>query len=186
VLLLAAFPLLQLLQALPYLLPDARWRGRPRRGLDLAALVWGLLLLARAVAVALVPGGPHRWLRAIAGGVLLSLPMWFGPMFMATTPWWESAEAEARAEEQQANAASELVLTAQSELLDDALTALDDERPGVTDLYFIGFAGDAREDGYLADVTAAQRVMDDRWTRAAVRSCSRTTRRRCSRRPSRA
>lgn len=164
VLLLAAFPLLQLLQALPYLLPDGTmaWAATGA-GLDLAALVWGLLLLARAVAVALVPGGPHRWLRAIAGGVLLSLPMWFGPMFMASTPWWESAEAEARAEAQQANAASELVLTAQGELLDDALTALDDERPGVTDLYFVGFAGDAREDGYLADVTAAQRVMDDRW-----------------------
>ncbi len=40
---------------------------------------------------------------------------------------------------------------------------LDDERSNVTDLYFVGFAGDAREDVFRKDVQAAQRVMDERW-----------------------
>src|SRR4030095_7438334 len=48
-------------------------------------------------------------------------------------------------------------------VLDEALSALDDERPSVTDLYFVGFAGDAREDVFGKDVVAAQKVMDDRW-----------------------
>ena len=52
---------------------------------------------------------------------------------------------------------------AQQHLLDEALTALDDERSNVTDLYFVGFAGDAREDVFRKDVLAAQRVMDERW-----------------------
>jgi hypothetical protein len=32
-----------------------------------------------------------------------------------------------------------------------------------TDLYFVGFAGDAREDVFRKDVQAARRVMDERW-----------------------
>jgi hypothetical protein len=162
VLLLAAFPLLQLVQALPAVVPDETlgWAATGA-GLDLVALVWGLALLVRAVGVALDPGGPRRWLRATAGGMLLSLPMWVSPLLMENMPWWEGASPPTGAME--SNAASELVLTAQGELLDDALAALDDERPGVTDLYFVGFAGDAREAGYLADVNSAQRVMDERW-----------------------
>jgi hypothetical protein len=162
VLLLASFPLLQLVQALPALVPDATWGwAATGAGLDLVALVWGLALLVRAVGVALVPGGPLHWLRATAGGMLLSLPMWVGPLLMENMPWWQDASAPSDALAR--NAASELVLTAQGELLDDALAALDDERPGVTDLYFVGFAGDARDAGYLADVNSAQRVMDERW-----------------------
>ena len=55
------------------------------------------------------------------------------------------------------------MLAAQQHLLDEALSNLDDERPNVTDLYFVGFAGDAREDVFRKDVEAAQRVMDERW-----------------------
>ena len=55
------------------------------------------------------------------------------------------------------NPASEPVLAAQQDLLDDALSALDDETPGVTDLYFVGFAGDARDDVFRKDVQAARR-----------------------------
>jgi hypothetical protein len=61
------------------------------------------------------------------------------------------------------NPASEPVLAAQQHLLDEALSNLDDERPDVTDLYFVGFAGDAREDVFRKDVLAAQKVMDERW-----------------------
>ena len=55
------------------------------------------------------------------------------------------------------------MLAAQRQLLDDALADLDDERPDVTDLYFVGFAGDARDDVFRKDVLAAQNVMDERW-----------------------
>ncbi len=55
------------------------------------------------------------------------------------------------------------MLAAQQRLLDDALSNLEDERPGATDLYFVGFAGDAREDVFRKDVEAARKVMDERW-----------------------
>ena len=55
------------------------------------------------------------------------------------------------------------VQAAQQKLLDDALGALDDERPGITDLYFVGFDADAREPALREDIVQAQHVMDERW-----------------------
>jgi hypothetical protein len=55
------------------------------------------------------------------------------------------------------NPASEPVLAAQARVLDEALSALEDERSNVTDLYFVGFAADAREDVFRKDVVAAQK-----------------------------
>jgi hypothetical protein len=48
-------------------------------------------------------------------------------------------------------------------MIDRALDQLEDERPGTTDLYFVGFAPDARRPGFAGDVDAAQRAMDERW-----------------------
>ena len=50
-------------------------------------------------------------------------------------------------------------------------TRLADERPGLTDLYFVGFAPYGRQDVFRKDVEAAQKVMDTRWrteTRSVV------------------
>ena len=59
--------------------------------------------------------------------------------------------------------ASEEVLAAQPDLLDDALDALEDERPGITDLYFVGFAPYAREDVFRKDMERARDLFDDRF-----------------------
>ena len=61
------------------------------------------------------------------------------------------------------NPASEPVIAAQQSLLDDALSNLDDERPGEVDLYFVGFAGDARDAPFARTSLAAQHAMDERW-----------------------
>jgi hypothetical protein len=61
------------------------------------------------------------------------------------------------------SAGSEAVLATQSFLLEHALSDLADERPGLTDLYFVGFAPYGREDVFRKDVEAAQRVMNERW-----------------------
>ena len=55
------------------------------------------------------------------------------------------------------------MIAAQQSLLDDALSNLDDERPGEVDLYFVAFAGDARAAPWRTDVEAAQHAMDERW-----------------------
>jgi hypothetical protein len=94
------------------------------------------------------------------GGVVVIAPLWFGPLIGPVESWWRKYDATAQ---NAMNPASEPVLAAQDFLMDRALDQLEDERPGVTDLYFVGFAPDARHVGTVSDVEAAQRAMDARW-----------------------
>ncbi len=62
------------------------------------------------------------------------------------------------------DAGGEPVLATQAFLLVELLRVLDAiERPGVTDLYFVGFAPYGAQDVFRKDVEAAQQVMDERW-----------------------
>jgi len=164
VLVLAGYPALQVALTLPSALlrwsPMPEWLAEP---LETAVLGWAVALLVRAVAVALGPGPWPRWPRALAGGLLLATPIWFAPAIAPTEPWWRPSATRGALDPRYPNPASEAVLAAQQELVDDALSALQDETPGVADLYFVGFAGDGQEDVFRKDVQAAQRVMDERW-----------------------
>jgi hypothetical protein len=164
VVVLAGYPVVQVMHAVPSVFEEATpaWAGVFALA-DWVLLAWLAALLVRAVAVVLVPGGPRRWLRAVAGGLVLLAPVWFAALITPTEPWWKSSSLATGADPRYPNPASEPVLTAQQELLDGALADLEDERAGVTDLYFVGFAGDARDDTYRRDVVAAQQLMDERW-----------------------
>jgi hypothetical protein len=164
VLMLAGFPLLQLLRAVPNALSDLT----PSWGIfwvafDTLTFVWVFVLSVRAVAVALAPLPRGRWWRALLGGLVLIAPLWIAPSIAPNDTWWKEPSAQGGLDPRYPNPASEPVLAAQRHLLDEALANLDDERPDVTDLYFVGFAGDAREDVFRDDVLAAQKVMDERW-----------------------
>jgi len=124
--------------------------------------LWMLAILVRSVAVALAPPPPRVWLLAICGGLLLAAPIWFSNAFAPNEPWWRDPGAPTAAPEGM-SAGSEAVLATQNMLLDHALAGLEDERPGQSDLYFVGFAPYGRDDAFRTDVEAAQRVMDDRW-----------------------
>jgi peptidase C13-like protein len=162
VLVLAGFPLLQLARALPDAaapwLPASTWRPFV---IEVVLVTWVVALSARAVLIA-IESAPRRWWRAIVGAIVLVAPIWFAPAFAPSDTWWKSPSATTF-DPRYPNPAAEPVLAAQSQLLDDALSNLDDERPGITDLYFVGFAGDAHEDVFRKDVLAAQKVMDERW-----------------------
>jgi len=160
---LAGFPLLQIVRIAPsaLLVPtpatEVAWTG-----FDALMIVWVFAFSVRCVALALSEGQPARWMRALVGGLLLVAPMWFAPSIAPNDGWWKETAADG-ADPRYPNPASEPVLAAQARVLDEALSALEDERSSVTDLYFVGFAGDAREDVFRKDVVAAQKVMDDRW-----------------------
>jgi hypothetical protein len=161
---LAAFPLLQIVRVIP----DVAGNILPRSGLfaeafDWLMIVWVIAMTVRAVAVALDATGRARWWRALAGGLVLSAPIWFAQAIAPNDTWWKVPGADNAFDPRYPNPASEPVLAAQQRLLDDALSNLEDERPGATDLYFVGFAGDGREDVFRKDVEAAQKVMDERW-----------------------
>lgn len=163
-LVLAGYPLLQILHAIPYAVYDARptWEAF-WSAWHWLLLGWLLALSVRAVAIALAVGPVRIGVRAILGGLLLLAPIWLAPWIMPTEPWWKQPAIHGGADPRYPSPASEPVLAAQRELLDDALSNLDDERPNVADLYFVGFAGDAREDVFRKDVIAARQVMDERW-----------------------
>jgi hypothetical protein len=125
-------------------------------------LVWLAFILWRATAVALSPRAPHFWLRSLSGAALLLLAV---PLaFWAYQPWFYAAPA---APEQQAaqslSPAAEAVLIKQPQLLYEALSDLEDERPGMTDLYFVGFAPYAAEDVFRKDIEVARDLFDDRF-----------------------
>jgi len=124
-------------------------------------VVWIALIYWRSVAIALAPRQPRFWWRSIAGALLLMvgvpLAIW------ANQPWFNSAPGDMVPIAQYANPASEDVLIKQPQLLYEALTSLDEERPGVTDLYFVGFAPYAGEDVFRKDIEVAQDLFDDRF-----------------------
>src|SRR5437660_6298633 len=128
---------------------------------ELAVSLWSALVLIRVIAVALVPAQPHRVVRILAGGLMLALPVAVAPLLIPTQAWWHSLSAPISG--RYPSPASEPVLAAQQTLLDEALSNLDDESPGKTDLYFVGFVGDGHDDDYRQDMLAAQRAMDEHW-----------------------
>ncbi|MFI4925212.1 MAG: C13 family peptidase, partial [Vicinamibacteria bacterium] len=157
---LAAFPLLQLANSVPW-----RRLGVPA-GLawivDCVVLIWIVVALVRSVYVALDYDALLKPLRALVGGLMLAAPIYFASWIAPVDPWFAPV-GRGEADPRYPNPASEPVLAMQKELLDDALASLEDQRAGVVDLYFVGFAGDASEDVFRQDVDAAKRVMDEKW-----------------------
>jgi hypothetical protein len=126
-------------------------------------LAWLGFIYWRAVATALAPRKPWFWTRSLGGAALLlaAVPV----AIWAYQPWWETPEElqTARRDSGYVSPASEQALTAQSEMLGDALDDMEDERPGTTDLYFVGFAPYAGEDVFRKDMDVARELMDERF-----------------------
>src|SRR5438067_11743608 len=127
-----------------------------------AVLAWIIVVFVRCMALAMAPSMAVRIPRALAGGLLLAAPIWFGTSLAPNDPWFTKPAAQPE-DNGGLNAGSEPVLATQSFLLDQLLGKLEDERPGVTDLYFVGFAPYSAQDVFRKDVEAAQHVMDERW-----------------------
>jgi hypothetical protein len=126
-------------------------------------LAWTLFWLWRAAAVSLAPRRPHFWARSLAAAALLASPLWFGSFVLPDTRWWEEPEQALARDERYPSPAAEEVLIKQPELLYDALNDLEDERPGITDLYFVGFAPYAAEDVFRKDMEVARKLSDERF-----------------------
>lgn len=164
---LASFPLLQVANVLPDLpQTNPAITETTRRWFDYALDGWTALLCIRSVSICLdVPervGTMRRRLGALVGGLVIVLPIWFAPLAGPLEPWWSDRPITGGRKDF-VSPASEPALAAQQFLLDQALDGLDDEQPGVTDLYFVGFAPDSRRIGFVADVESAAHVMNQHW-----------------------
>ena len=163
VMVLAAYPAIPLIHLVVEFVRafDVREGSWVTDSLEIAVEVWSVAVLVRVVAVALSPSRPHRIVRTLAGGLMLVAPIALAPLLMPTEAWWHSPSSPA--DGRYPSPASEPVLAAQQTLLDDALSNLEDESPGKTDLYFVGFVGDGHDDVYRQDMLAAQRAMEERF-----------------------
>ncbi len=140
----------------------AWWIGAAVRAEQLI-LIWTFFWLWRAAAVSLAPKNPHYWLRSIAAALLLASPLWFSSAFLPEMGWWEAQDDEPARDARYPSPVSEAVLSAQQDLFDQALDDIKDERAGVTDLYFVGFAPFAGEDVFRKDMDLARELFDERF-----------------------
>lgn len=160
---LASFPAIQLVHLLPALRgAENAVSELTRQTFEYAIFAWMLLLAMRAVYVCIDAQRSHRRVFAVAGGLLVITPIWFAPLVGPLDPWWREFDS-VQNDPNAVSPASEAVLAAQEFMMDRALDQLQDERPGIIDVYFVGFAPDARRPGFVTDVDMAQRAMDERW-----------------------
>lgn len=95
-------------------------------------------------------------------GLSVALPLWHLP----TSPLWTGQE-EADAQLRDAFAVSrEAVFYAQPALLESAMARLASNRPGVTDLYFVGAATYAAEDVFMKELRVIAQLFEDRFDTA--------------------
>lgn len=88
--------------------------------------------------------------------VLVLPPLWYyprGDLWVTAAESGESGELHL----------TEEVLDAQESLLEEELARLLPGRKGSTDLYFVGFAGDASQDVFVKELMAAERVFSKRF-----------------------
>ncbi len=85
--------------------------------------------------------------------------------YWADQPWFYAAPPAPPPQEavQSPSPAAEDVLIKQPQLLYEALSDLEDERPGMTDLYFVGFASYAGENVFRKDIEVARDLFDNRF-----------------------
>jgi len=91
IVILASFPLLQVIHALPAIagvdLPEGT-----ALAVDTVLFAWMLAVCVRTVHVACEAPEHGRILRAVAGGVLLSAPLWFSPLAGPGNAWWDDGD----------------------------------------------------------------------------------------------
>ncbi len=170
VVLLAAYPVMAAVRyavyALAAFLPALREHYRL---VYLAMLAWSTLVALRAVAIELGEPLRRRLVAVMLGGLVLAAPIVASEWVLAEYRWFRPAaedgggEATAGASAGGAlSPASEPVLAAQADLLDDALSALEDHDSGASNLYFVGYAPDAGEPAWTAQLARVQKAVDAR------------------------
>ncbi len=120
-------------------------------------LGWTLMTSVRAVAVVMGTRRPQLYQGALAVGAMIAIAFF---AFPETDVWLPSA---AQDEEAGAGLADERAFHLQGQLIERALADLRRGRPGVPELYFVGFAPDGSQDVFLREMRYVKRLFDERF-----------------------
>jgi hypothetical protein len=127
-------------------------------GFGMAAFVaffaWMWAVAVRAVAVAAGRQRPQLYGGAAAVSVMMAIALFLFPQVDV----WKPAQTEAPPP-----LADERLFHRQGELIEHSLAAIRAGRPGVRELYFVGFAPDASEDVFLREIGYVRRLFDERF-----------------------
>jgi hypothetical protein len=144
--------------ALP-IVADLAGHARP---VYLGFLGWGWLVSMRAVVVCFGWRRPQLYGAALVVAVVTAIAFFLIPK----TDVWLAPDDE---EEPPPGLMEERLFHMQGELIERELEAIEQGKPGLPELYFVGFAPDASQDVFLNELRFAKRLFDERF-RTAGRS----------------
>jgi hypothetical protein len=84
-------------------------------------------------------------------------------IFMPNQPLWYAYINSSQEQDKKFNLDVEDTYYAQTKLLNSSASKLLQQRPGIIDLYFLGFAGDANEDVFMNEVSHVKSLFDERF-----------------------
>lgn len=164
--LLLAVPVLALSIALPFSLIAelTRWLW----GSQVDELEWPAWLLAGWLAAAMLHGfyslAGRRAVRASLGVVAAAIVLLPQLWFIGISSFWETPPFSAMEEDLLPPPIDgEDVMYKQPALLSEAFAGLQDQRKGIADMYFVGFAGDASQDVFAKEAAYAHSLLYERY-----------------------
>ncbi len=126
-----------------------------------AFVAWGFAVLPRTLYV--LTGWRGRP-SVLAFGLFAGLLAILVAVFPRSELW--IAAQDDRAEAARPRLTQEEVFHRQGVLLDEQLAALNPERPGVVDLYFVGVAGDSQQDTFYSELVSVKELLEERFDAA--------------------
>ena len=118
----------------------------------LGLVTWGWLVGVRAVAVCT----GAAWRQLVSSGAVIAAVMVFSIFVIPRAELWVPQQQAAS----RPALASEAAFHAQGELIERQLAAVEAGRPGVTELYFLGFAPDGSQDVFLREMRSVKKMVD--------------------------
>jgi len=153
------------------LVADAIWYAADRSGFEAASLpgwsgVYHVLFLwwALATLLAIKRMTAERPSRKVSPVLIVAIVVVLPAYFLPAEPLWQSEVEDYGAGEEQPF--SEHALYDQTQLLRDAEERLQPERPGIEDLYYVGFSPYAAQDVFMKETIAVGKLMERRFDTA--------------------
>jgi hypothetical protein len=125
----------------------------------MALTAWALAIVMRALALTLVPRPRYFHAAVVAAAVAVFGATLLSDLQFPRPDWWRAAQGDEAQRASTWSVVTEQALVRQPQLLAQALDSIAPQRPGLSDLYFVGFASYASQDVFERDVRTARSVV---------------------------